>query len=356
MRGVQIMPTYALEAKSRKARRSGTDGESNGSSDVNGRTDNNKRQMIIRKAITLFANLGYDHVRISDITDSIDIAKGTLYLYFKTKKDLLMECFGELNRSLEMLESREEIRNEKDIYVKNTYRWIGFAERYSDFGGILNVLRTACRSQDEEIRLRAMETYDVIIEPLRRDIKSAIENGTICNVDPEITSYYLLGAAESLAFLLETNKRYTIKEIGEMVYYFNRKTLAPDISGEHPEKPKNNIFGKISDKCGTTSEIRQIRFGGKTFLSGKFGQGEIFIDASKISRVDVKQVKSKWHGCVCAPDGSCREVELDGESILSGESAFGTFRIPIKNVSSITFDCEEEGVMNRPGFSGDSLV
>jgi AcrR family transcriptional regulator len=337
MRGVQIMPTYELKAKSRKARRRGTDGGLNENSGVNGRTDSNKRQMIISKAITMFANLGYDNVRISDITDSIDIAKGTLYLYFKTKKDLLLECFGELNRLLETLESREEIRNEKDIPVKNTYRWMGFAERYSDFGGILNVLRTACRSQDEEIRLRAMETYDIIIEPLRRDIKSAIENGAICNVDPEISSYYLLGAAESLAFLLETNKRYTIKEIGEMVYYFNRKTLALDISGEHPENPKNNIIGKISDKCGTTSEIRQIRFGENTFLSGKFGQGEIFIDPSKISRVDVNQVNSQWSGRVCALDGTCKEIELDGETVISGESALGTFRIPFKNVSSITF-------------------
>lgn len=182
-----------------------------------------------------------------------------------------------------------------------------------------------------------METYDVIIEPLRRDIVSAVGNGTICNVDPEICSYYLLGAAESLAFLLETNKRYTIKEIGEMVHYFNRKTLAPDIPGEHPEKSKNDIIGKISDNCGTTSEIRQIRFGEKTSLSGKFGQGEMFIDPSKISRVDVNQVNSQWSGRVCALDGTCKEIEIDGETVISGESALGIFRIPFNKVSSITF-------------------
>ena len=42
----------------------------------------------------VFHEHGYERARIADITDSLGIGKGTLYLYFHSKKDLLLQCLG----------------------------------------------------------------------------------------------------------------------------------------------------------------------------------------------------------------------------------------------------------------------
>lgn len=249
------MSPQEIKSKGRNARKNRTNLELKGDPDRSTKIDNGKRQLIITKAITLFANSGYDNVKISDITSSIGIAKGTLYLYFKTKKDLFIECFGELNRLLQTLETLDEIHNEKDFYLRNRNRWVRFAERYSDFGGILNALRTACGSNDIEIRTKARETYDVIIEPLRRDIVNAIENGSDPDLDPELISHYFLGASESLAFRLYIDKRYTINDISEVIKNLCRKVMTPNRSGVDSEKRDDDAIGKITDKCGTSNGV-----------------------------------------------------------------------------------------------------
>ena len=53
-----------------------------------------KRERIIEAAIMVFHEHGYERARISDITDSLGIGKGTLYLYFHSKKNLLLQCLG----------------------------------------------------------------------------------------------------------------------------------------------------------------------------------------------------------------------------------------------------------------------
>jgi len=49
-----------------------------------------KKQKIIQSAIKCFSEKGYRGTSIQDIADSIGIAKGSLYFYFKSKEDLLM--------------------------------------------------------------------------------------------------------------------------------------------------------------------------------------------------------------------------------------------------------------------------
>ena len=46
------------------------------------------RQRLIDIALTSFSKYGYDKTRMEDIATTADVAKGTLYLYFKNKEDL----------------------------------------------------------------------------------------------------------------------------------------------------------------------------------------------------------------------------------------------------------------------------
>jgi len=54
-----------------------------------------KRQLIMNAAIKIFANAGYFNSRVSDIAKEAGIADGTIYLYFKSKDDVLAAIFDE---------------------------------------------------------------------------------------------------------------------------------------------------------------------------------------------------------------------------------------------------------------------
>jgi TetR/AcrR family fatty acid metabolism transcriptional regulator len=55
--------------------------------------DPDKPQQIIEAAVRVFAREGYYNSRVSDIAREAGIAAGTIYLYFKTKDDILVTLF-----------------------------------------------------------------------------------------------------------------------------------------------------------------------------------------------------------------------------------------------------------------------
>jgi TetR/AcrR family transcriptional regulator, fatty acid metabolism regulator protein len=57
--------------------------------------DPGKPQQIVDAAIRVFARTGYYNSRVSDIAREAGIASGTIYLYFKTKDDILVTVFRE---------------------------------------------------------------------------------------------------------------------------------------------------------------------------------------------------------------------------------------------------------------------
>jgi TetR/AcrR family transcriptional regulator, fatty acid metabolism regulator protein len=69
--------------------------------------DPGKPQQIIDAAIRVFARTGYYNSRVSDIAREAGIASGTIYLYFKTKDEILVTMFRE-----KMAEWVEVVRRE----------------------------------------------------------------------------------------------------------------------------------------------------------------------------------------------------------------------------------------------------
>src|SRR5713101_4300571 len=57
--------------------------------------DPEKPQQIVDAAVRVLARQGYFISRVSDIAREAGIAAGTIYLYFKTKEDILITVFRE---------------------------------------------------------------------------------------------------------------------------------------------------------------------------------------------------------------------------------------------------------------------
>src|SRR5437667_11686768 len=52
-----------------------------------------KREVILRAAIDVFADRGYFNAQVADVARAAGIAAGTVYLYFRSKDDLLVSLF-----------------------------------------------------------------------------------------------------------------------------------------------------------------------------------------------------------------------------------------------------------------------
>ena len=52
-----------------------------------------KREAILRAAITVFARCGYFNSKVADIAREAGVADGTVYLYFKSKEEILHSIF-----------------------------------------------------------------------------------------------------------------------------------------------------------------------------------------------------------------------------------------------------------------------
>jgi len=79
--------------------------------------DPDKPQQIIDAAVRVFARKGYYNSRVSDIAKEAGIAAGTIYLYFRTKDDILVTLFRE--KMTEFVGTvRKAIADEPDAVAK----------------------------------------------------------------------------------------------------------------------------------------------------------------------------------------------------------------------------------------------
>ena len=74
---------------------------------------NEVRERIIKAAIESFSRTGFDRTKMDDIAKRLDLSKGTLYLYFKSKEDLFHAICGyylfELKKQMPTFGRREDV-------------------------------------------------------------------------------------------------------------------------------------------------------------------------------------------------------------------------------------------------------
>src|SRR3974390_2282332 len=139
--------------------------------------DGDKTLQIVKKAIELFNRVGYERVKVSDITDGLQMGKGTFYLYFKNKKELLLECFRQLGLVISSIEANPEVQSAVGFFERMRPRITGAHEHYISLAGTINLIRLSSESQDPQIRQCARDAYRAIIDPLKKDLEVAIRHG-----------------------------------------------------------------------------------------------------------------------------------------------------------------------------------
>ena len=74
---------------------------------------NDKRARILDAAVKVFAERGYFSSTVAEIARAAGVADGTIYLYFKSKDDLLLRLFDEKMTQL-LAEAKAALAEERD--------------------------------------------------------------------------------------------------------------------------------------------------------------------------------------------------------------------------------------------------
>ncbi|CAH2716593.1 hypothetical protein BACCIP111895_03780 [Neobacillus rhizosphaerae] len=194
-----------------------------------------KKQLIMEKALELFAKQGFEATSVQQITEHCGISKGAFYLSFKSKDELILALINHFMMQF-ISEIDYIVRNtndDKELLYKFYYATFDSFHKHSDFAKIL--MKEQGQSINKELILK-MHYYDRLFETV---ILSMIER--LYGKEVKQTKYDLIYCIKgfmntySTLFLfsnvpLDVNK--LSKSLVEKTNLLARHTTVPFISQE----------------------------------------------------------------------------------------------------------------------------
>jgi len=289
-----------------------------------------RKKQIMDRAIALFSKNGFENTKLSDITDSLGLGKGTFYLYFKSKKDLLIECITQLTSAVVERESWEQLRKEPDFIRRQRISLFQFLKAFPTFNGIHILLATSLQSDDPEIVEKAKGYFKILSGWLRKDLRRAIDDKAVRQVDTRIMSALMLGMAQGLGTLLTINPENSIKQ--GMDAFMD--VLERGIVLTKAEQPKVTRWD-VTDSSDLHVQLRNVLFDENPYLSVELGQGEVRVLTERISSLQMRKSGDGYVAEVSMDNGEKRVFAVDGKSVLSGEFDYGVYRIQMEKLSRL---------------------
>lgn len=94
-----------------------------------------KEKMIIEEAMKLFAKKGFAATSVQEIANEAGISKGSFYIYFKSKEELMISIFhyyfNQMQNKISSIEKEDLLPREK--FEKQLYSQFDEFEKYKDF-------------------------------------------------------------------------------------------------------------------------------------------------------------------------------------------------------------------------------
>ena len=295
------------------------------------------RTKILDTATELFSRKGYEGTRISDITDTLDMAKGSFYLQFKDKRELFIACIERLTYVIVPEDLCEDIANERDYTRRQAEKTLAFLKAFPSYAGILNLVKMAALGEDPGLAQKAKEAFASIVKPIVRNFRRAIAEGVVREIDEEFFAYAILGMAENIGYKLMTDPNHDLSHSVENFVDLISNGVLPR-AGAPPETAETRRpSGKITDVKGDAVKVREIFFGGKPYLVGRLGEGEIRLDTEKIAFILLDHTGPECIVEVTLTDGEKTTLVQDGNLIVSAASSVGLYTIPFHRLRSISF-------------------
>jgi len=166
---------------------------------TNGRRSGDKRERILKAAVKVFAKSGFYATRVSEVAKAAGVADGTIYLYFKSKDELLVSLFEDrVERLLAFM--REELPKHEtapDKLRRVIEMQLGLLEGERDLAEVITViLRQSTKLMKEYAAPRFLGYLDAIA----RIVADGQAHGDFrTDVSPHLVARSLFGALDGVA-------------------------------------------------------------------------------------------------------------------------------------------------------------
>jgi len=174
--------------------------------------NNEKYQAILRAAIKVFASRGFFQSKVADVAQAAGVADGTVYLYFKSKDDLLISIFNETMDDV-IAKSRGELQKIEDPVERLRkiaslhLAWLGHDRQLAVVFQV--ELRQSTKFMEEFSTTRLAEYFELIREVIVDGQAKGIFRK---EVQPQVATKVFFGALDEMVTnWILSRKRYALE-------------------------------------------------------------------------------------------------------------------------------------------------
>ena len=171
-----------------------------------------RREELLRAATRVFARKGYRAASISDVIKAAGVARGTFYLYFRSKQDILFAVIDDLREQQKLFiaqlseeQGRETYPEPRELARQEFLTWLRFYDERRD---ALKILLREANLIDAALEPKRAEVRRGIVQYLSKRIRRLQSMGVYQEkLSPEIVSHFLIGMVDEIALSYLQNGR-----------------------------------------------------------------------------------------------------------------------------------------------------
>ncbi len=190
---------------------------------------NAMRQRILEHATLLFADRGYDGVRLNELAHELGIGKATLYRHFRSKQALFMDAVEQVAFTLLPKDVREKTEARYTTRQEGFLRARAVLQNFDAYRTIRHLLGSVAYGDDPELAEKARKQYHQMVTEGMPLIRRSI-SGRKTPLHPELLAYILwgalIGAGEWLTLRGEFSLDRVLQEYVELVSFGLRASMA----------------------------------------------------------------------------------------------------------------------------------
>ncbi len=166
--------------------------------------DPSKISLIYEATLSLIMKSGYTDLRMAEVAREAGMATGTLYIYFKSKEDLINTLFLHLKEE-KIKQMFETSQPDDSFFISFKKLWTAyFTISLKEFSKMLFIEQYAYSSL---LSAETKSKSDELVAPLLEILLKAQEEDLIMKISPEIMLSHIMGATlEIVKYFVNTSK------------------------------------------------------------------------------------------------------------------------------------------------------
>lgn len=172
-----------------------------------------KREAVLRAAVQLFLELGYHRATLNDVAERLNITKPALYNYFRSKDDILFECWTLGRERVDRIVTEIDAAGGSGLLRLRRLVHAYAQTMATDYGA--SMVRFSPRDLTEDNGKIVRAAKKAIDGTFRSYIKSGITDGSIKPCDPKLAAFAIAGSLNWIGHWFQAGGDSTAEAIAD---------------------------------------------------------------------------------------------------------------------------------------------